>query len=197
MQGPIIGHLYDRYGPRYLVLGGTFLHVFGLMMASLSTQYYQLLLSQGICSAIGASAIFQCSLNSLHGWFSKKRGAAFGISATGSSIGGIIFPITTSRLIREVGFPWAMRTCAFIILFLLVIANVTIAARHPPHPHSPTRSQLAKPFREPNFVLVAVGIFLFTFGMFAPINYLPVQATSVGVDSTVVQYLVAILNAGR
>lgn len=57
--GPIIGKLYDTYGPRYLILGGTFLHVFGLMMASISTEYYQILLSQGVCSAIGVSAIFQ------------------------------------------------------------------------------------------------------------------------------------------
>jgi hypothetical protein len=57
--GPIIGKLYDSYGPRYLILGGSFLHVFGLMMASISTEYYQILLSQGVCSAIGVSAIFQ------------------------------------------------------------------------------------------------------------------------------------------
>ena len=29
------------------------------MMASISTEYYQILLSQGVCSAIGAAAIFQ------------------------------------------------------------------------------------------------------------------------------------------
>jgi hypothetical protein len=35
------------------------MHVFGLTMASIATKYYQLLLAQGICSAIGAAAIFQ------------------------------------------------------------------------------------------------------------------------------------------
>lgn len=39
--GPIIGKLYDNYGPRYLLLVGTFLEVFGLMMTSLATEYYQ------------------------------------------------------------------------------------------------------------------------------------------------------------
>lgn len=39
--GPIIGKLYDNYGPRYLLLAGTFLEVFGLMMTSLATEYYQ------------------------------------------------------------------------------------------------------------------------------------------------------------
>lgn len=59
MQGPIVGQLYDHYGGRCLLLVGSFLHVFGLMMASISTQYYQVLLSQGVCSAIGVSLIFQ------------------------------------------------------------------------------------------------------------------------------------------
>lgn len=34
-QGPLWGKIFDRYGPRYLLLAGTILHVFGLMMASL------------------------------------------------------------------------------------------------------------------------------------------------------------------
>jgi MFS family permease len=58
-KGPIVGTIYDRYGPRWLMLGGSFLHVFGIMMASLGTEYYQILLAQGVCSGIGVSAIFQ------------------------------------------------------------------------------------------------------------------------------------------
>jgi hypothetical protein len=34
------------------------MHVFGLMMASLSSKYYQFVLSQSVCSGIGASLIF-------------------------------------------------------------------------------------------------------------------------------------------
>lgn len=56
--GSFVGRIFDDYGPRYLLLVGTFLHVFGLMMTSLSTEYYQLLLSQAICSPIGASMVF-------------------------------------------------------------------------------------------------------------------------------------------
>lgn len=58
-QGPFVGALYDNYGPHWLLIGGSFLHVFGIMMASLGTEYYQILLAQGVCSALGVSAIFQ------------------------------------------------------------------------------------------------------------------------------------------
>lgn len=70
-SGPIVGKLHDRYGPRYLLLGGTVLHVFGLMMASVSREYYQILLSQGVCSAIGASALFQPGISSSW-WYSDN-----------------------------------------------------------------------------------------------------------------------------
>ncbi|TKA61019.1 hypothetical protein B0A55_11444, partial [Friedmanniomyces simplex] len=46
-RGPVIGKLYDNYGPRWLLLAGTFLHVFGLMMTSLASEYYQFILAQG------------------------------------------------------------------------------------------------------------------------------------------------------
>lgn len=94
--GPIIGKLYDNYGPRWLLVGGTFLEVFGLMMLSLSTEYYQILLSQGICAALGASTMFYPAMSTITTWFFKKRGAAFGIIAAGSSLGGVILPIMVS-----------------------------------------------------------------------------------------------------
>ncbi|KAF5707005.1 hypothetical protein LB506_009981 [Fusarium annulatum] len=194
-MGPIIGTLYDKYGPRWLILGGSLMHVFGIMMTSISTKYYQILLSQGVCSAIGVSAIFQPALSTIHAWFSTNTGAAFGILATGSSIGGVIFPIMVSHLIKSQGFGWTMRICAFMMLGLLVIANLTVRSLHPPNPQKITRAQLAKPFTEPEFILVTLGFFFFTYGMFVPIDYLPLQALHAGVDANLDQYLIPILNA--
>jgi predicted MFS family arabinose efflux permease len=66
-MGPIIGALYDNFGPRWLILIGSLLHVFGIMMTSLASKYWQILLAQGVCSAIGVSAIFQpCEYLHIH-----------------------------------------------------------------------------------------------------------------------------------
>ncbi|CAK7240762.1 MAG: hypothetical protein STHCBS139747_002209 [Sporothrix thermara] len=200
-MGPIIGRLFDSYGPRYIILVGTFMHVFGLMMASISTSYYQLLLSQGVCSAIGVAAIFQPALNCIPGWFNKRRGAAYGIVSTGSSLGGVIYPIMVSRLIDSIGYGWAMRACAFLILGLLIIANLTIHSRFHAHPNfkpsgSLSRAQLIAPFVEPGFALLLLGMFFLTFGIFVPITYIPVSALATGhVSETLAQYTVSILNA--
>ena len=84
--GTFVGRLFDNYGPRYLILAGTFLHVFGLMMTSISTKYYQILLSQAICSSIGASMVFypaftsvssdcDCSIPSSLNFSRQRRGS--------------------------------------------------------------------------------------------------------------------------
>ncbi|KAL3461045.1 major facilitator superfamily domain-containing protein [Aspergillus heterothallicus] len=195
-MGPVVGAIYDRYGPRWLLFIGSFLHVFGLMMTSLSTKYYQLLLSQGLCSAIGVSMIFQPSVTCAAGWFNKNRGAAFGILFTGSSIGGIVLPILVTHLIRETGFGWAMRTCAFLMLALLIITNLTVRPFTPPKARRLTRKELIKPLRESQFLFLTLGMFIFTYGFYVPINYLPVQALAAGMPANLVAYLVPILNAG-
>jgi len=130
------------------------------------------------------------------GWFNHKRGAAFGILFTSSSIGGGIFPITVSHLILNVGFDWAMRICAFLMLFLLIIANLTVRPFHPPQPHKVTINQLVKPLTRIQFILITAGFFPFSYGFYMPVNYFPVQALSAGMIPDLAQYLLPMLNAG-
>lgn len=59
---PVGGKLFDSYGPRVPLLIGSVLHVFGLMMLSISKNYYQIMLSQSICSGIGSSLVFSPAL---------------------------------------------------------------------------------------------------------------------------------------
>ncbi|KAL4960375.1 MCT family MFS transporter [Aspergillus stella-maris] len=195
-MGPIVGVLYDRYGPQWLLRAGSILHIFGIMMTSISHEYYQILLAQGICSALGVSMIFQPSLTCAAGWFDHNRGAAFGILFTGSSIGGVVLPILVTHLIPSAGFDWAMRTVGFLLLFLLIIANLTVRPLHPPKPRNVTRAELVKPLKEPPFVLLTIGLFIFTYGFYAPINYLPTQAIDSGLDKSLASYLLPMLNAG-
>ena len=76
--------------------------------------------------------VFYPAFACLATWFFKKRAAAFGIAAVGSSLGAVLFPIIILKLIPEIGFPWTMRTCAFIIWGMLIIANLTVKSRIPP-----------------------------------------------------------------
>ncbi|CAG8959744.1 hypothetical protein HYFRA_00001650 [Hymenoscyphus fraxineus] len=193
--GPVAGVMFDKYGPRPLIIGGTILHVFGLMMASLAKTYYQFILSQGVCSAIGVAFLYTPALACVSTWFSKKRGAVMGIMVTGSSVGGIVFPIMISRMIVSSGYPWTMRTAAFIILGLQLIAIFTIRSRTKPAPKKMPADRAAAPFKELPFVTLLVGIFVLTYGIFIPIVYLAVQGyQQAHMSEEMSQYLVAIFN---
>ena len=161
ITGPFAGYYFDNYGPRWVLLFGSFMHVFGLMMASISKEYYQFLLSQGVCSAIGAACIFNPSLGCVSTYFFKKRGMAIGLAVSGSSLGGVIFPIIVSRMIKEVGFGWAMRTCAFLILGLMIFANLFLKARFPPTKRAFSFMAFIRPLQEVPMLLLTLAMFFF------------------------------------
>ena len=165
------------------------------MMASISSKYYQFILSQGICSPFGASMIFYPAMSATGTWFHKNRAWAFGVMAAGSSLGGVIFPIMVERLVASAGFGWAMRAAAFLILGLLIYANLTVKSRLPPTPKPWGFREFVDPLRELPFALVVISSFLFFFGIFLPFNYIILYATKYGMSQRLASYIIAILNA--
>ncbi|MCJ1382992.1 hypothetical protein MMC17_006105 [Xylographa soralifera] len=189
-----VGKIFDDYGPRYLLLAGTFFHVFGLMMMSISKEYYQFLLSQAFCSAIGASMVFYPAFTCVSTWFNEKRGAALGLVVAGSSLGGVILPIMLIHLIPEVGFGWAIRICSFLILALLIFANLAIRSRIAPTRRPFHLIAFVRPLNEPVFCLLTAAIFFYYWGMFIPFTFIVVEARSHGMSNYLANYLVPILN---
>ena len=213
--GIFAGACFDRFGPRYLLIFGTFMHVFGLMMASISKEYYQFMLSQGVCSSIGASCVFTAAVSSLPTWFYKKRGMAIGLAASGSSLGGILFPIIVSRMIRETSFGWTMRTCAFLVLGLCGFGILTVKSRIPPSKRPFEVMAFIRPLTEVPMILTTLATFFFYWGMlrsfsleileyranknagmFPVFSFITVVANDRGMSLSLAQYLVSILNAG-
>lgn len=84
--GPIVGKFYDAYGSRFILILGTFLHVFGLMMTSISTKYWHFIICQGLVSPTGASMILYSTLGDVSTWFFNRRALALGITASGSGM---------------------------------------------------------------------------------------------------------------
>lgn len=97
------GCVLDRGHPRRLIICGGFFVVFGLMMTSLCRTYWQLMLAQGICIGIGAGQLFIVAVAVLPGWFAKRRAIATGLAATGSSLGGVVYPIVFHELEPRIG----------------------------------------------------------------------------------------------
>lgn len=86
--GVVTGTLYDYGYLRVLLFGGSLLEVFGLMMVSLSTKYYQLFLAQGICLGLGGGMLYIPALAAAAAGLQPFRRAKFiGLIASGAGIG--------------------------------------------------------------------------------------------------------------
>ncbi|KAF5990111.1 monocarboxylate transporter [Fusarium bulbicola] len=195
ITAPFIGRGFDIFGPRYLLLTGTLLHVFGLMMASMSSEYYQFILSQAICSPLGAAMVLYPSFSCVTTWFRQKRALALGITASGSSLGGTILPIVVNRLIPRIGFGWTMRVCAFLLFALLIVTNLTVRSRITPQPKETGIVAYLRPFTSLSFILTSLAGFFYSMGMFVPITFMVTYGEYVGLSNNMAGYLVSIFNA--
>lgn len=138
---------------------------------------------------------FYPAMSSTTTWFFRKRAFALGIMAAGSSLGGVIFPIMVERIIAKAGFGWAMRASAFLVLGMLIYANLTVKSRIPPMPKPWAIMDFISPFKEMPFLLTVLASFLFFFGMFLPFTFIILSAEYNGMSANLAGYLLAVLNA--
>ncbi len=121
LMAPVVGRLFDRYGPRtvyslgLLLLGGSFL------VASRAQSLWQLQLSIGLCVGIGIAFIGNVPNTILLGrWFGPRLPTAMAIvySATGA---GVLLVLPASQLlIDQVGWRGAHQIFGTVALSLLV-----------------------------------------------------------------------------
>lgn len=192
--GVITGPLFDAGYFHLLLVTGSFMIPFGLMMTSLATEYWQFMLAQGICIGLGSGCLFVPSVAILPQYFRRKRGLANGIAASGSSIGGVIYPIMFDRLQRQVGFPWATRILGFVCLGTCCVSLAVLRMRFKPT-EKRALVQLSA-FKELQFTLFCSAIFLGFLGFYNYLYYVQPYAIQTGiVDENLGFYLVPMLNA--
>jgi hypothetical protein len=85
--GAITGPSFDLGYLRTLLLTGTLFSVLGMMLTSICLAYWQFFLAQGVVTGIGFGCLFLPSAGIISQYFTTKRGLAYGIAASGSSIG--------------------------------------------------------------------------------------------------------------
>jgi MFS family permease len=151
-----------------------------------------------VLNGIGGCLINTPCIASIGHFFLVKRGNATGIAMTSGSIGGIIFPLMLQKLFPMVGFAWATRILGFILVFLLVIANLLVRSRLP-HKKIPSFRSISPDFtvfKDLPFTFVTLGIFLMEWGIFVPLTYITSYVVSYGHSSDFGFQILAILNAG-
>lgn len=194
VTGLISGPIYDRGYLRALVFTGTILLVLGFMMLSICNTFWQVLLAQGFCVGIGAGCLFVPSLAILPTYFNTRIGLAVGIAASGSSLGGVIYPIIFYKLIDRIGFGWTVRTIGFIALATQMVPLVFAKMRVKP---AKARAILDwSAFTDWPYVFFVVSTLIGFIGLYVMLFYISYFGAATGITSPEMSfYLVPILNA--
>ncbi len=87
LGGAMVSPFFDLGYLGTLLSLGTFCIVFGMMMTSLCTTYWQFILAQGITVGIGFGCLFLPSVAIVSQYFTTKKAIAFGVVSTGGSLG--------------------------------------------------------------------------------------------------------------
>ncbi|KAJ5861207.1 uncharacterized protein N7529_008517 [Penicillium soppii] len=194
MVGVITGPLFDAGHFRGLITFAAFLLPFGLMMTSLATNYWQLILSQGVCIGLAAGCLFVPSVAILPQYFRAKRGLANGLAASGSSIGGVVYPIMFDQLQKKVGFAWATRALGFVCFGTICISVSIMRQRF--QPQEKRKLYQLSALKEPAFTVFAIAMFIGFLGFYNFLFYVQSYAIETGiVDSNLGFYLLSMLNA--
>ncbi|KAI9779076.1 MAG: hypothetical protein M1839_007742 [Geoglossum umbratile] len=192
--GVVVGGVFDRWGPRWAVLGGSVGVVGAVAGLGWCKEYWQFMLVFGVVGGLGTTLIFTPATAVVGHYFFVHRAAATGLAVTGGSVGGIMFPLLFDSLIPRIGFAWSARVMALICLILVIFANLLIRPRLIP---KPSTSALPK-FRiwaNPVFALTSIGIYMAEWGLFIPLTYLPSYALANNIPPAMALKLLAVFNA--
>jgi MFS family permease len=143
------------------------------------TEYWQILLSFSILTAIGSSLLLTPSMGCVAHWFMERRGLASGIAFIGGGFGGVLFPLMTQALLPQVGWAWSIRIIGFVLFALCAVSIAFCRSRVPP------RNGVATSWRDtlPDvriffdgtgaMALTTVGVLLTDLAYFIPVTYVP------------------------
>lgn len=178
----VSGRLSDAGFNHAAVSSGCALAIFGTFMTSLATEYWQILLAQGVCTGIGLGQLFTPGITIVSSYFKRKRAFALAVAATGTGTGSIIFPACVQYLIPRVGFPWAVRCAAFVALAISALAIALMRPRLKPRRSGPLVEWGA--FREAPYILFTLGLFIWFWAHYFGFFYVskPTPAPLAAVD---------------
>ncbi|BDD54583.1 hypothetical protein MPDQ_003126 [Monascus purpureus] len=192
--GVVTGPLFDAGYFHEMLCFGSVMLPFGLMMTSLSSKFWHIMLAQGICIGLGTACLFVPSVAVLPQYFKRKRALANGVAASGSSIGGVIYPIMFRQVQRRAGFPWATRAVGFLALGTSFVSLSLMRMRF--KPTEKRKLVQLSAFREPAFVLFSTAMFFGFLGFYNFLVYVQSYAIETGiVDEHLGFYLLSMLNA--
>lgn len=201
MIGIFIGPIFDKYGPRYLLMLSTAIWFAGFMGAASSTKIYHFILSFTALGVANSLGMTPCT-SVLNHWFNKKSGNVIGLATSGGSVGGLFFPLVLRHTYEVHGYEWSIRILAFVSLGCMIISTILVKARFKREKkvveHKSLKSsfdmQALKVFFNKTFIYICAGAFFAELLLVLLITYFSTYAIANGASESTAYTLVAVWN---
>jgi MFS family permease len=131
--GIVMGRIADRFGITWPLAGGTLALGLGYIASGVAPNIAALIAAQGLLVGVGSAATYAPLIADVSQSFTRRRGIAIAISASGNTIAGTIWPTLLQHFFDTVGW---RRTLIGLGVFCLVAMPPLILAlrRHAPLP---------------------------------------------------------------
>ncbi|KZV89502.1 MFS general substrate transporter [Exidia glandulosa HHB12029] len=200
--GLVAGKLFDEGYFHHLEIGGAIIYVASFIVLSFiqPQKYGQVFVAHGLFAGLGLGLTFLTTAAVISHHFARHRAVAVGVAFTGSSVGGIVFPIMLNKMLLnpDYGFALTVRWMAVLMANCLLIGNLLVRTRLPPRKDRPPpvgpQPNIKNFMKEPAFLLAIFAAL--ESKLMCVVFYLQLDSALHGVDPDLCVYLVTILNAG-
>jgi MFS family permease len=131
IEGPIVGHLLDRYGPRPIMLAAVLLMGAGYLLLSQVESYATFLIVYlGVISLAHAGGFMHGPMVLINTWFIRHRARAITVSSAAFGMGGVLVAPVLSVIVQTWGWRWGAAVAG--LLFLAIGIPLCLAIRRSP-----------------------------------------------------------------
>ena len=131
IEGPIVGHLLDRYGPKPVMIAAVLLMGVGYLLLSQVNSYAAFLFVYlGVISLAHAGGFMHAPMVLINTWFIRHRARAITISSAAFGMGGVLVAPILSVIVQAWGWRWGAAIAG--ILFLLLGIPLALTIRRSP-----------------------------------------------------------------
>ncbi|KAE8378254.1 major facilitator superfamily domain-containing protein [Aspergillus bertholletiae] len=193
--GVQVGPLFDRYGPRALLICGSAASFTSYILLAECTKYWHFILCLSILGGVAAAVITTVSIAVLSHWFHRRRALASGLCMAGSSAGGAVIPLILQTMFPKYGWKTSIRTIAFIALGCYVLGVILVRGRLATNKPASRVTIDFRAFQSPRLCFLTVAVFSFEFIIFGCAALLPTYVRFSGMSTSVQFYSLTVLNS--
>jgi MFS family permease len=184
------GMMMDRFGPRIVLLAGSSLLGFGLVMASRASTVEEFQFFYGVLVGVGGGAIFAPLMATVTGWFDRHRSLAVSLVSAGMGVAPMTVAPIAAVLVSMYDWRFAQLLIG-IAVWVLLLPAAFLVRRAPglvggdgARPTSEPRMSVRAALTSPTFIVLALVYFLCCATHSGPLFHTVSYAISCGLSVT-------------